>query len=92
YYIAETNVAYLFRGSAEKVFIWIAKIAILAAAFYGTIRTSGLAWDMGDVGLGLMVWINVLAILIIMKPAIVALKDYEKQKKEGKDPDFDPRK
>lgn len=92
YYIAETNVAYLFRGSTEKVFIWIAKIAILIAAFYGTIRTSGLAWAMGDVGLGLMVWINVLAILIIMKPAIVALKDYEKQKKEGKDPVFDPRK
>jgi len=92
YYIAETNVAYLFRGSTEKVFIWIAKIAILVAAFYGTVRTSELAWAMGDVGLGLMVWINVLAILIIMKPAIVALKDYEKQKKEGKDPVFDPRK
>lgn len=84
YYIAETNVAYLFRGSTEKIFIWIAKIAILVAAFYGTIRTSGLAWAMGDVGLGLMVWINVIAILIIMKPAIVALKDYEKQKKKEK--------
>jgi len=92
YYIAETNVAYLFRGGTEKIFIWIAKIAILGAAFYGTVRTSELAWAMGDVGLGLMVWINVLAILIIMKPAIVALKDYEKQKKEGKDPVFDPRK
>ncbi|MEG0259085.1 MAG: alanine/glycine:cation symporter family protein [Lysinibacillus sp.] len=92
YYIAETNVAYLFRGQTEKVFIWIAKIAILAAAFYGTVRTSDLAWAMGDVGLGLMVWINVIAILIIMKPALVALKDYDKQKKEGKDPVFDPRK
>ncbi len=37
-----------------------------------------------------MVWINVIAILIIMKPALVALKDYEKQKKEGKDPTFNP--
>ncbi|MGM9948756.1 MAG: alanine/glycine:cation symporter family protein [Lysinibacillus sp.] len=90
YYIAETNVAYLFSGRAEKIGIWIAKIAIIVAAFYGTVRTSDLAWAMGDVGLGLMVWINVIAILIIMKPAIVALKDYEKQKKEGKDPVFDP--
>lgn len=90
YYIAETNVAYLFKGSTEKIFIWIAKIAILITAFYGTIRTSELAWAMGDTGLGLMVWINVIAILIIMKPAIVALKDYEKQRKEGKDPTFDP--
>ncbi|WP_332649488.1 alanine/glycine:cation symporter family protein [Lysinibacillus sp. 54212] len=90
YYIAETNVAYLFSGGAEKVGIWIAKIAIIAAAFYGTVRTSDLAWAMGDVGLGLMVWINVIAILIIMKPALIALKDYEKQKREGKDPQFDP--
>jgi len=92
YYIAETNVAYLFTGATERVVIWLAKFAILISAFYGTIRTSDLAWALGDVGLGLMVWINVLAILIIMKPAIVALKDYEKQKKEGKDPVFDPRK
>ncbi|RUL56546.1 alanine/glycine:cation symporter family protein [Lysinibacillus antri] len=90
YYIAETNVAYLFSGKAEKIGIWIAKIAIIVMAFYGTVRTSNLAWAMGDVGLGLMVWINVIAILIIMKPAIVALKDYEAQKKEGKDPIFDP--
>ena len=26
----------------------------------------------------------------VTKPALVALKDYEKQKKEGKDPVFDP--
>ena len=92
YYIAETNIAYLFTGQVEKIGIWVAKFAILIAAFYGTIRTSGLAWAMGDVGLGLMVWINVIAILIIMKPALVALKDYERQKKEGKDPTFDPQK
>ncbi|MDI7740393.1 alanine/glycine:cation symporter family protein [Lysinibacillus fusiformis] len=90
YYIAETNVSYLFTGTLEKVFIWVAKFAILIAAFYGTVRTSNLAWAMGDVGLGLMVWVNVIAILIIMKPAIVALKDYEQQKKEGKDPVFNP--
>ena len=91
YYIAETNVAYLFNGQAEKIGIWIAKIAIIVTAFYGTVRTSDLAWAMGDVGLGLMVWINVIAILIIMKPALVALKDYDKQRKEGKDPVFNPK-
>ncbi|MEL3962056.1 alanine/glycine:cation symporter family protein [Lysinibacillus endophyticus] len=90
YYIAETNVAYLFSGSAEKIGIWVAKIVIIVTAFYGTVRTSTLAWAMGDVGLGLMVWINVIAILIIMKPAIVALKDYESQRREGKEPIFDP--
>ncbi|PKO57437.1 MAG: sodium:alanine symporter, partial [Betaproteobacteria bacterium HGW-Betaproteobacteria-19] len=35
---------------------------------------------------------NIIAILIIQKPALLALKDYEQQKKEGKDPTFDPEK
>lgn len=90
YYIAETNVSYMLRGKGEVIFTWILKFVLLASAFYGAVRTSDLAWALGDAGLGLMVWINVLAMLFIMKPALVALKDYERQKKEGKDPVFDP--
>ena len=93
YYIAETNVSYFFRNEGmEKIFTWIMKLVLLASAFYGTVKTSGFAWSLGDAGLGLMVWINVIAILIIMKPALLALKDYEAQKKQGLDPQFDPRK
>lgn len=92
YYIAETNVSYMFKGSAEKIGIFAMKIILLASAFYGTVKTSDLAWAFGDVGLGLTVWINVIMMLFIMKPALLALKDYEQQKKEGKDPEFDPKK
>ncbi|MEK4230405.1 alanine/glycine:cation symporter family protein [Solibacillus sp. FSL H8-0538] len=92
YYIAETNVSYMLEGKAEKIGIFIMKFVLLASAFYGTVKTSDLAWAFGDAGLGLMVWINVIAMLILMKPALVALKDYEKQKKEGKDPTFHPEK
>lgn len=38
--------------------------------------------------MGLMVLINIPSIIILSKPAILALKDYTKQKKEGKDPVF----
>jgi AGCS family alanine or glycine:cation symporter len=92
YYMAETNVAYLLKGNAEKIGIFVLKIVILITAFYGTINEAKLAWALGDMGLGLMVWLNLIAILIIAKPALLALKDYEAQKKEGKDPVFDPRK
>nr|WP_198044685.1 alanine/glycine:cation symporter family protein [Lysinibacillus timonensis] len=92
YYIAETNVAYLFTGKVEWFSVWILKIVILIATLFGTLRTSDLAWKFGDLGLGLMVWINVIAIIILMKPALLALKDYEEQRKEGKDPVFDPKK
>ncbi len=37
-----------------------------------------------------MVWLNMIAIVILAKPAFIALKDYEKQKKQGLDPVFNP--
>ena len=37
-----------------------------------------------------MAWFNIIAILLLQKPALAALKDYEKQKKQGKDPLFNP--
>src|SRR3546814_9937221 len=37
-----------------------------------------------------MAWLNIIAILILHKPALLALKDYEAQRKAGQDPQFDP--
>ncbi len=86
YYIAETNVAYLFKNG--KIAMFILKLVILASTFYGAVKTAKLAWALGDVGLGLMVWLNLIAIVILTKPAVLALKDYEAQKKQGLDPTF----
>jgi alanine or glycine:cation symporter, AGCS family len=91
YYIAETNIAYLIRKRNSKWAMLALKLIILAASFYGTIRTAELAWALGDAGLGIMVWLNVIAILILAKPALITLKDYEKQKKAGIDPVFNPK-
>ncbi|PLT29723.1 alanine/glycine:cation symporter family protein [Peribacillus deserti] len=90
YYIAETNISYLFR-KGNKGASFLLKIFIMAASFYGSVKTAEVAWALGDAGLGIMVWLNVIAILILAKPALIALKDYEKQKKQGVDPVFDPK-
>ena len=37
-----------------------------------------------------MAWLNILGILVLQQPAFKALRDYERQKKQGKDPVFDP--
>ncbi|MEE1132890.1 MAG: alanine/glycine:cation symporter family protein [Caryophanon sp.] len=92
YYIAETNVTYILGGRSSGIALFVLKVVLLGSAFYGTVRTSDLAWAFGDIGLGLMVWVNVIACLILTKPAIAALRDYEAQKKAGKDPVFDPHK
>ena len=47
---------------------------------------SPMAWAMGDIGVGLMAWLNIIGILILFfmgRPAMKALKDYEEQRKAG---------
>lgn len=90
YYIAETNVAYLTRKHGGRLMMWLLKISMLTAVFLGCIRTAHIAWELGDIGVGLMAWLNVIAILLLQKPAMIAFRDYEKQKAEGKDPVFEP--
>lgn len=40
----------------------------------------------------MMAWLNIIAILLLSKKGFALLKDYEAQKKAGKDPAFDPEK
>jgi len=86
YYIAETNVAYIRRTFKVNGLMFVLKLALMAAVFYGTVRTANLAWALGDVGVGLMAWLNIIGIIIIFfmaKPTMAALKDYEQQQQQG---------
>ena len=60
------------------------------AVAYGSVNTAADAWAMGDIGVGLMAWLNIIGILILQEPALAALKDFERQQKLGLDPVFDP--
>ncbi|MGX9987390.1 alanine/glycine:cation symporter family protein [Soonwooa purpurea] len=86
YYIAETNISYLQKKANSKIYIRIFQGVILISTFYGAVKTADAAWMLGDIGVGLMAWLNVIAILLMQKKAMFLFKDYEKQKKEGKDP------
>lgn len=90
YYIAETNVAFLTSKRGGPLLMFILKVAILASVFIGCVKTARLAWDFGDLGVGLMAWLNIIAILFLHKPALKAFKDYERQRKIDGDAVFDP--
>ena len=70
------------------------KLLLMGSVFYGAVRTATLAWGLGDIGVGLMAWLNIVAILILFfmgKPALKALADYERQKNAGVETySFDP--
>jgi AGCS family alanine or glycine:cation symporter len=90
YYIAETNIAYINRATSRPWMAFVLKLGIIAATFYGTVRTADAAWALGDLGVGLMAWLNIIAILLLRNVAFKCLRDYEAQKASGKDPQFDP--
>lgn len=91
YYIAEVNITYLtsrvFGRGAHNAGIMMVKIFIMVMVAYGGLNSAGYIWGMGDVGVGLMAWLNIVGILIIFfagaKPALAMLKDYEEQRKAG---------
>lgn len=94
YYIAETNIAYLRRFFTVPGEMLLLKIVMMVSVFYGCIRTASVAWGLGDIGVGLMAWFNIIAILILFfmgNAAIKTLKDYEAQRKAGvENYTFDP--
>ena len=91
YYYAETNLVYLFgKGRKEHLCIWVLRICLIAAVFYGSLNKASMMWTLGDIGVGTMAWINIIAILLLSRIAFRSLRSYEKQKKEGKEPIFDP--
>lgn len=95
YYMAETNLKYLLRHVEDRrisaVLTRFLQLFILVACAYGSVSTSGSAWALGDIGVGLMAWFNIVGILVIQQPVFKVLRDYERQKKAGLDPEFDPR-
>lgn len=92
YYVAETNVVYINRKVHRGWLVLLLKALLLTSVMYGALKSADVAWALGDVGVGLMAWLNIVAILIIQKPAILALKDYETQLDQGVNPVFDPEK
>lgn len=90
YYNCETNVAFFFRKGHNRAVINATRALFLIATFYGSVKTAAAAWAFGDVGIGVISWLNLVALLLLGKVAIKALKDYEEQKNAGLDPVFDP--
>ena len=96
YYIAEVNVNYIVKritGKGNVMATHVLKVVLLIMTFYGAVKNSALAWAMGDIGVGLMAWLNIIAILALSNIAMKCFKDYERQLKDGKTSEeitFDP--
>jgi alanine or glycine:cation symporter, AGCS family len=85
YYYGETNIEFIRKS---KTWIFIYRIAVIGMVILGAVSKVNMVWNMADVFMGLMAVTNLIAIVLLGKIATAALKDYAKQRKAGKNPDF----
>ena len=82
YFYSESSIIYLFKGKNtrnEKLVIRLLQAIMLASVVFGAVREADVVWQLGDIGVGLMAWFTVIAIIILCPKAIQALKDFEKK-------------
>jgi len=53
-------------------------VIIITSVVLGAIYEADVAWQFGDIGVGLMAWGTVIPILILCPKAIKELKEFEK--------------
>ena len=91
YYQAETNLVYLSENSKfNKLFKIFLKLIFLFFVMYGAFGSLDTVWALGDMGVGVMVWLNLLVIFILHRVVVKCLNDYGTQLKEGVVPVFNP--
>ena len=83
YFDSESSLMYLCNTSKkisnrnENILIRILQIALLSSVVFGAVKEANLVWTLGDIGVGIMAWVNVVAIIILAPKAISALREYE---------------
>ena len=88
YYYCEGCLKHILKRHPSKTFMLVFRLVASVIVLIGATVSMGLAWDTADLFQALMVIINIPVIIILAKPALLALNDYMKQRKEGKDPHF----
>ena len=75
-----------------KIVSTLINIVTTILAFLGPLVSSSTIWSMASAMCGLISLVNLFSLILLYKPAIITLKDYEKQLKMGLDPVFIPEK
>jgi AGCS family alanine or glycine:cation symporter len=92
-YSANTYMSWFFRDKEVQPMWskWVVNIIYLVCPIIGAFFTMQGAWDVGDVGIGLTVWVNTLFLIFFgLVPCRKLLKNFEMHQKAGEDEIFDP--
>ena len=87
-YYVDRALIYIMKRTPGKRFMRAYHIIASLVVFVGAGLSADLLWDIADITMGAMALINIPVIVYLGKYAFRALKDYDRQRKEGKDPVF----
>jgi len=89
YYYGEANIEFMTKNKGTMT---LYRVSVLAMVMFGSLSSMGVVWALADLFMGFMAIINIYAIVKLAPVAKLCLDDYIQQKKEGKDPVFEPAK
>lgn len=87
-YYVDQCIFYIMKRVPSKKFMTAYHIIASLLVLLGAVLSADLLWNIADITMGAMAIINIPVIVILSKYAVRALNDYDKQRKEGKDPVF----
>lgn len=90
YYVASSNLLFLLDGRRGAGWKLALRLGTLAIVFGGSVLDSELIWAAGDIGLGLLAWVNVACLILLLPLVRKIVRDCDRQRAEGRDPVFDP--
>jgi AGCS family alanine or glycine:cation symporter len=91
FYVANSNLLYLLDGRKGHGWKTVLKVGTMAIVFLGSVVNAQLVWAAGDIGLGLIAWVNLICLAFLFPLVRKIYRDYERQRKLGLDPTFDPK-
>lgn len=83
--MSEANVKFI---SEKNIYSHLLKVLIVMVVFIACLAPTKLIWDLCDVFMAILGICNMIAVLLLSRYIVAALKNYNKQKLEGKDPIF----
>ena len=87
-YYVDNCLNYIVKKVPAKEFMVLFRIDAMLLIFIGAGMQIGTVWNLADVLMGVMALINLPVIILLSRPALLALKDYSAQKKTGRNPVF----
>lgn len=85
YYYGESNIEFI---TSRRSVLRSYRVLAVLAVFAGAVVSADVVWNFADGAMGVMALVNLVAIALLSGIAFRLLKDYTRQRREGRDPVF----